>query len=66
MPVHTVDDLLWARSSYSSGAGGECVEVAAGPRTIYVRDSKDTARPELAVAPAAWATFVGYAVERTG
>jgi uncharacterized protein DUF397 len=58
--------LLWIKSSYSSEEGGECVEVAACPRTIHVRDSKDTARPGLTVGPDAWAMFVGYAVYQIG
>jgi hypothetical protein len=56
--------LLWIKSSYSSEEGGECVEVAAFPQTIHVRDSKDTARPGLAVGPDTWAMFVGYAVDQ--
>ncbi|WP_416980495.1 DUF397 domain-containing protein [Streptomyces sp. T028] len=55
-------ELHWIRSSYSGGAGGECVEVAACPQTIHVRDSKDTARRGLAVDAAAWTAFVGFAV----
>lgn len=66
MPERAVPDLVWIKSSYSSGAGGECVEVATCPHTIHVRDSKDTARQGLAVGPAAWAMFVGYAVHKIG
>ncbi|MFG2315266.1 DUF397 domain-containing protein [Streptomyces tendae] len=55
-------ELHWFRSSYSGGAGGECVEVAACPQAIHVRDSKDTARPGLAVDTVAWKAFVGFAV----
>ncbi|WP_137994055.1 DUF397 domain-containing protein [Streptomyces vilmorinianum] len=51
----------WRKSSYSSGEGGECVEVAAHPTTVHVRDSKVPQGPQLAVAPAAWASFVSYA-----
>ncbi|WP_030544114.1 DUF397 domain-containing protein [Streptomyces albus] len=53
--------MSWRKSSYSSGEGGECVEVAACPHTIHVRDSKNIARPGLAVGPGAWASFVGFA-----
>ncbi|WP_410540449.1 DUF397 domain-containing protein [Streptomyces sp. KL2] len=35
----------WFKSSYSSGEGGRCVEVAARPGTVHVRDSKDAVRP---------------------
>ncbi|MFK0050315.1 DUF397 domain-containing protein [Streptomyces sp. NPDC090741] len=49
----------WRKSSYSSGEGGECVEVGACAEAVHIRDSKVTAGPELAVAPAAWAAFLG-------
>ncbi|MEH0633263.1 DUF397 domain-containing protein [Streptomyces bottropensis] len=58
--------LVWRKSSYSSEEGGQCVEVATCSHTVYVQDSKDTARPRLVVGPDAWAVFVGYAVEQTG
>ncbi|SFK45246.1 DUF397 domain-containing protein [Streptomyces pini] len=51
----------WFKSSYSSGEGGDCVEVATRPESVRVRDSKDTARPGLAVGPDAWASFLGLA-----
>ncbi|MBH5128847.1 DUF397 domain-containing protein [Streptomyces salinarius] len=57
----TVPESAWIKSSYSSGAGGECVEVAARPATVHVRDSKDTARAPLAVDPTAWAAFIEFA-----
>ncbi|MFD6322446.1 DUF397 domain-containing protein [Streptomyces sp. NPDC058442] len=49
------------KSSYSSGAGGECIEVATRPATVHVRDSKDTTRAALAIEPTAWAAFVEFA-----
>jgi hypothetical protein len=61
-PAQPVPELTWFKSTYSTGSGGECVEVAAHPRTVYVRDSKDPAGPVLAFPPAAWAAFVGFAV----
>ncbi|MCQ0024989.1 DUF397 domain-containing protein [Streptomyces somaliensis DSM 40738] len=54
-------DLLWRKSSYSGGAGGECVEVADCVQTVHVRDSKDTSRPALSVGAPAWGAFVGFA-----
>jgi hypothetical protein len=57
--------LLWIKSSYSSEEGGECVEVAACPHAIHVRDSKDTARPGLAIGQDAWEIFVAYTVGQT-
>ncbi|MEU9240394.1 DUF397 domain-containing protein [Streptomyces shenzhenensis] len=56
-----LDELAWFKSSHSAGNGGECVEVAASPGTVHVRDSKDTARAALTVEPAAWTAFVGFA-----
>ncbi|MBZ6084038.1 DUF397 domain-containing protein [Streptomyces olivaceus] len=55
-------ELHWFRSSYSGGAGGECVEVAACPQAIHVRDSKDIARRGISVDEVAWKAFVGFAV----
>ncbi|MFZ4158816.1 DUF397 domain-containing protein [Streptomyces griseoincarnatus] len=57
----TVPESAWIKSSYSSGAGGECVEVAARPATVHVRDSKDTTRAALAVEATAWAAFIEFA-----
>lgn len=55
-------ELHWFKSSYSdSSNGSECVEVAAAPDAVHVRDSKNTQGPRLAVAPAAWSGFVAYA-----
>lgn len=52
--------VVWHKSSYSSGNGGACVEVAdevAG--VIPVRDSKDPHGPVLAFPADAWSAFVG-------
>jgi hypothetical protein len=57
----SVPESAWIKSSYSSGAGGECVEVATRPAKVHVRDSKDTTRAALAVEPTAWAAFVEFA-----
>ncbi|MFD9219582.1 DUF397 domain-containing protein [Streptomyces sp. NPDC060064] len=54
-------ELAWIKSSYSSGAGGECVEVAARPGVVHVRDSKDTSVPMLSVQAQTWDAFVGFA-----
>ncbi|MEU7316470.1 DUF397 domain-containing protein [Streptomyces sp. NPDC007083] len=50
--------LRWFKSTYSSGEGGECVEVAADRAAIRVRDSKERGGPQLAFARDAWAGFV--------
>ncbi|MGI5165722.1 DUF397 domain-containing protein [Spirillospora sp. CA-253888] len=47
----------WRKSSYSSGQGGECVEVAGLPSVIAVRDSKDPHGPRLVFDAAAWRSF---------
>ncbi|MCQ4082575.1 DUF397 domain-containing protein [Streptomyces sp. RB6PN25] len=59
--IHGPGELQWFKSSYSGAQGGDCVEVAAGPHTIHVRDSKDVTRPSLSFGPGAWAAFIAYA-----
>ncbi|MFI2201467.1 DUF397 domain-containing protein [Streptomyces sp. NPDC020192] len=55
----TTRTLTWFKSSYSGGNdGNSCVEIAIAPRTIHVRDSKNSTGPQLALAPEAWADFV--------
>lgn len=53
---------MW-QSSYSSGAGGECVEVATRANTVHVRDSKDKMGPILSVTSAGWAALVEFAAQ---
>jgi hypothetical protein len=54
--------LAWFKSSYSSsGDGNDCIEIATVPGIVHVRDSKDIERPQLVLAPQAWADFVAYA-----
>lgn len=55
--------LTWVKSSYSAGNGGECVEVAARPDTVHVRDSKDKAGPKLMLSPQGWSAFVKFAAQ---
>ncbi|GHF90761.1 DUF397 domain-containing protein [Streptomyces thermodiastaticus] len=54
--------LHWRKSSHS-GDSTSCVEVAATPTAIHIRDSKAPATPHLTVAPSAWAEFLSYAAE---
>jgi len=50
--------ITWVKSSYSSGTGGNCVEVAARPDGgRAVRDSKDPDGPRLTFGHAAWKAF---------
>ncbi|MFE6890295.1 DUF397 domain-containing protein [Streptomyces sp. NPDC057694] len=52
--------LVWRKSSYSNGAGGECVECASGAdSTVFVRDSKCADGAVLVVGGGAWARFLG-------
>jgi len=48
----------WRKSSYSTGNGGACVEVASNlPGAVAVRDSKDPHGPALIFTPGEWQTF---------
>ncbi|MCX4655440.1 DUF397 domain-containing protein [Streptomyces microflavus] len=58
LPVSGQPALQWFKSSYSSDQGGNCVEVAAHPSAVHIRDSKVTDGPVLTVEPAAWSAFV--------
>ncbi|MET9154584.1 DUF397 domain-containing protein [Streptomyces griseoflavus] len=48
----------WFGSSYSNGAGGECVECGFGDDGIRIRDSKDVEGAVITVGQEAWAAFV--------
>ena len=60
----TVPESAWFKSSYSSGEGGECIEVAAASGAVLIRDSKRPAGDRLAVGAEAWTEFVRLAVGR--
>lgn len=53
-------DCTWHKSTYSGGDSVEsnCVEVAF-VQAVRVRDSKNTAGPELTFSAEAWQGFVG-------
>ncbi|MFI6843307.1 DUF397 domain-containing protein [Kitasatospora sp. NPDC050467] len=52
-------DLMWRKSSYSGGEGGNCIEVADGiPGAVPVRDSKDPHGPALTFTADAWQSFI--------
>ncbi|MGW5093617.1 DUF397 domain-containing protein [Streptomyces nodosus] len=56
------DELSWFKSSCSDSQGGACVEVAASPHSIHVRDSKlGVEGPGFAVDVDAWSDFLVYA-----
>jgi hypothetical protein len=45
----------WRKSSYSSGSGGNCVEVARNlPGGVGIRDSKNPDGPVLVISPEGW------------
>ncbi|MFE1044989.1 DUF397 domain-containing protein [Streptomyces olivaceus] len=57
--------LAWFKSSYSGGNdGNSCVEIAAAPGAVHIRDSKQADGPRLALTPDAWASFLPYASEK--
>ncbi|MDH6547163.1 DUF397 domain-containing protein [Streptomyces sp. SAI-041] len=57
-------ELDWFKSSYSGTNGGDCVEVAASPDAVYVRDSKVVSGgPVLRIGRGEWAAFVALTVE---
>jgi hypothetical protein len=54
-------ELAWIKSSYSTNEGPQCIEVAAAPGMVHVRDSKDKEGPQLAFSPGEWSAFVDFA-----
>jgi hypothetical protein len=48
----------WFTSSYSNGAGGECVEAAFVRAGVLVRDSKVPGGPHVTVSAEAWHKFL--------
>jgi hypothetical protein len=56
----SAEALHWFKSSYSGSEGGACLEVAASPTTIHIRDSKNRTEdgsPTFQVTPASWTAF---------
>lgn len=56
--------LTWFKSSYSGSDGDNCVEVAARPTAVLVRDSKDPHIGRLTLTPTAWAAFTAHLAAR--
>lgn len=48
----------WRKSTYSSGNGGECVELASGQGAVLVRDTTDRGGLTLSVPAGAWTAFL--------
>lgn len=51
---------LWRKSSYSTGNGGECVEVADTARVVMVRDTTNRDGGALDFSAGAWQKFVDW------
>jgi len=52
--------IEWRKASFSTGNGGNCVEVGACPQLVAVRDSKDPDGPKLAFTAEAWDSFIEH------
>ncbi len=58
-PTHDLASLVWRKSSYSGGNGGNCVEVAVLPGGgPAVRDSKNPDGAVLFFTKTAWSAFL--------
>ncbi|MGW0585036.1 DUF397 domain-containing protein [Streptomyces sp. NPDC002920] len=59
----------WAKSSYSGGEGGQCLEwlpsSAAASGAVPVRDSKAPAAGVISVTAGVWSSFVEFARHQT-
>jgi hypothetical protein len=49
---------LWRTSSYSSGQGTQCVQVAGLGKEVAARDSKDPSGPVLGFSQGEWRVFL--------
>jgi Domain of unknown function (DUF397) len=50
-------NIRWRKSTYSSGNGGNCVEIADHANRVLVRDTRDRSGPVLRFTPGAWQRF---------
>lgn len=50
--------ITWQKSSHSDETGGACVELAAFPHAVAIRDSKAPELGHLTVTPEAFATLL--------
>jgi hypothetical protein len=55
-----VNTPRWRKSSHSGGDEGACVELAALPGAVAIRDSKDPGGPALTLAPAAFRALLSH------
>jgi hypothetical protein len=49
--------ITWRKATYSSGNGGNCIEVGTVGRAVAVRDSKDPDGAKLGFTPESWTAF---------
>ncbi|MGC0418422.1 DUF397 domain-containing protein [Embleya sp. AB8] len=54
----TEQTAIWRKSSYSTGSGGDCVEVAWLTGMVGVRDSKVSESPVITPGVQAWSAFL--------
>lgn len=54
-------NLTWRKSTRSNSSPAECVEVAALPTRVAVRDSKDPHGPKLIFSAETWRSFTTQA-----
>jgi Domain of unknown function (DUF397). len=55
----------WFKSSYSNGAGGECVECAHVGQDTLIRDSKEDPGLVVTVGRRSWQTFLCALAQET-
>lgn len=55
--MEAIDKEGWRKATYSSGNGGNCVEVGHADRAVLVRDTKDREGFTLRVSAGAWRAF---------
>jgi hypothetical protein len=54
-----MSNLVWVKSSYSGGTGGNCVEIAVLPgNNRAIRDSKDPRGPVIILSPEQWSELL--------
>lgn len=54
-----LNNVQWRKSSHSGGTGGECVELAALPGSVGVRDSKNPHAGHLTLSPDTFRALLG-------
>ncbi|WP_063062220.1 DUF397 domain-containing protein [Nocardia sienata] len=68
------DRLHWRTSSYSGTNGGQCVQVAFGSQTVFIRDSKylrdpandPAVQPIIAIDSTLWPRFLDHVKAGSG